>query len=72
MGPLREDGSGESVSAVCSPWWPLVRGSSQSRTGHFGVGQRGGLSAESRLIHLSLLKDLGETQSGVKRFVMTT
>lgn len=51
MGPLREDGSGESVSAVCSPWWPLVRGSSQSRTGHFGVGRRGGLSAESRLIH---------------------
>lgn len=51
MGPLREDGSGESVSAVCSPWWPLVRGSSQSRTGHFGVGRRGGLSGEYRLVH---------------------
>lgn len=51
MDPLGEDGSGENVSAVCSPWWPVVRGSSQSKTGHFGGGQRGGLSGESRLIH---------------------
>lgn len=51
MGPQGEDGSGESVSAVCSPWWPVVRGVSQSREGHFGGGQRGAPSGESRLIH---------------------
>lgn len=55
-GPPGEDGSGEGVTAVCSPWWPVVRGSSQSRAGHFGGGQRGAPSDESRLIHLSLLR----------------
>lgn len=54
-GPPGEDGSGEGVTAVCSPWWPVVRGLSQSRAGHFGGGQRGAPSDESRLIHLSLL-----------------
>lgn len=44
------------MTAVCSPWWPVVRGSSQSRAGHFGGGQRGAPSDESRLIHLSLLE----------------
>lgn len=61
MGPLREDGSVESGSAVCSPWWPVVRGSSLCRTGHSDGGQRGALSDESRLIHWSLL---GKTNIG--------
>lgn len=51
MGPLGEDGSGESVSAVCSPWWPMVRGLSQCRTGHSGGGRRVSPSDEFRLIH---------------------
>lgn len=57
MGPLGEDGSGEGVSAVCSPWWPLVRGLSRGRAGHSGGRRRGAPSDESRLIHLSLLED---------------
>lgn len=55
MGPPGEDGSGESVSAECSPWWPLVRGSSRGRTVHSGGGRRVAPSDESRLIHLILL-----------------
>lgn len=43
--------------AVCSPWWPMAKGSSQSRTGHSGEGRRGALTDEFRLIHWSLLKE---------------
>ena len=63
MGPPGEDGSGESVSAVCSPWWPMVRGSSQGRTVHSGAGRRGAPSDESRLIHWSLLGGGGGGQT---------
>ena len=57
MGPQGEDGSGEGVTAVCSPWWTVVRGLSQGRTVHSGGGQRVAPSDESRLIHWSLLEE---------------
>lgn len=49
--------------AVCSPWWPMAKGSSQSRTGHSGEGRRGALTDEFRLIHWSLLKEGVKKQS---------
>lgn len=55
-GPQGEDGSGEGVTAVCSPWWTVVRGLSQGRTVHSGEGRRVAPSDESRLIHWSLLE----------------
>lgn len=55
------------MTAVCSPWWPVVRGSSQSRAGHFGGGQKGAPSDESRLIHLSLLEVGGGWKADVDR-----
>lgn len=39
------------MTAVCSPWWPMVRGMSQRRTSHSGEGRRGARVDELRLIH---------------------
>lgn len=44
------------MTAVCSPWWPVVRGWSQGRAAHFGGGERGAPSDDSRLVRLSLLR----------------
>lgn len=46
------------MTAVCSPWWPLVRGWSRGRAAHFGGGRRVAPSDESRLVRLSLLRDV--------------
>lgn len=52
------------MTAVCSPWWPVVRGWSQGRAAHFGGGQRGAPSDDSRLVRLSLLRGNVEAALG--------
>lgn len=46
------------MTAVCSPWWPVVRGWSQGRAAHFGGGRRVAPSDDSRLVRWSLLRDV--------------